>query len=139
MSFHVALWIHLLRITEHFIVNLCLVLFLTRVVTSRELLHVHVVVLPHVGGGGGEVVVDPHLVDRQAEGEDVEGGRDPAVLGRLPVGVADPRPKVVGRLEALLRLDQLQVLDEGHRVVVHEYGHEGQLEDAPDAEQGAAQ
>ena len=56
-------------------------------VTSRQLLHVHVVVLAHVGGGGGEVVVDPHLVDREKEGQDVEGRGDPAVPRSLTVGV----------------------------------------------------
>ena len=52
-------------------------------------MHVDVVVLPDVcrGAGWGEVVVDPHLVDREEEGQDVQGRSDPAVPRSLTVRV----------------------------------------------------
>jgi len=104
--------------------------------SSCVLLHVHVNV-PDVGGGGGEVVVHPELVEAEAEGDDVEGHGHRAALGDLAGRLGDVVAEVVGLVIKLL--GQLEVLHEGHAVVVKGQGHHRELQDAPDAQQGAAQ
>ena len=88
-----ALWIgfflHNSQSQNNFFPHFFATTFFVRERSRRQLLHVDVVVLPDVSRGAGrsEVVVDPHLVDREEQGQDVQGRGDPAVPRSFTVRV----------------------------------------------------
>jgi len=85
----------------------------------------------------GSLAVDPELVCAQGQGENVAASCDQAVSGCVAIRSVDLINELFGT-HALLLCDT-EVLDEGHRPEVEEDRHDPQLEDAPDAQQEAAQ
>ena len=77
-------------------------------------------------------------MNADAEGEGIKGDCDSTVLCSFSVPFGYILEQFVGIFVLVLRFGQFEVLDEGHGVEVHENGHERELDDTPNAEQGTA-